>query len=321
MIGDICEKEHRELCHIFFGIVNWNTRDLLRGCLKSIYENPPQMEYEVFVVDNASTDGSWEMVKREFPDIKLIRNQENLGFARANNQALRESKGKYILLLNPDTIILPDSLDTLVKFMDEQPDVGASGPKILNPDGSLQPSCRSFPTLMTAFFEETLLSRLFSKNKLINKYKMGYWNHNNIGEVDQPMGSALLIRRKVIEQVGLLDEQFYMYYEEVDWCYRMKKAGWKIYFIPQAQIIHYGGVSASKNISKNLIELYHSRYKFFRKHKGVLSVILLKVIVAMGLIVKMAASSFLYLADKPRRKETALKIKAKFAVFRRNLTL
>lgn len=302
-------------------IINWNTKELLKNCLKSACENTHGIDYEIFVVDNASSDGSAEMVEKEFPQVKLIKNKENVGFAKANNQAIQKSNGNYILLLNPDTIVLPGALAQMVEFMNENSRVGALGPKLLNSDESLQPSCRSFPSLSTALFEETLLNRVFPKNRIIGKYKMGYWEHNDIREVDQPMGSALMVRREVIDQVGLLDEQFYMYYEEVDWCYRIKKQGWKIYFLPQAQIIHHGGASSGKVGSKSLIETYRSMYRFFKKHRGAFSVVLLKIIVEIGFIMKIAVLSLLYLINKPRRKESALKLKAIFAVFKRNLIL
>ncbi|MBT9145933.1 MAG: N-acetylglucosaminyl-diphospho-decaprenol L-rhamnosyltransferase [candidate division WS2 bacterium] len=306
---------------ISISIVNWNTKGLLRDCLKSIYENTHGIDYEIFVVDNASEDGSTKMVEKEFPKVKLIKNKENAGFAKANNQAIMRSKGRYVLLLNSDTVVLENALEKMMVFMDEHPGVGVLGPKILNPDGSLQPSCRSFPTLLTTFFEETLLNRLFPKNRIVGKYKMSYWEHNSVREIDQPMGSALMVRREAIEQVGLLDEQFYMYYEEVDWCYRIKKRGWKIYFIPQAQVIHYGGTATNKNKSKSLVETYRSMYKFFRKHYGRLSVILLKSLVMIGLSLKIFILSVLHLADKKSRENTKSKLKAMLAVLVRNITL
>ncbi len=302
-------------------IVNWNTKDFLRDCLKSIYENTKNLDYEIFVVDNASGDGSAKMVEEEFPKVKSIKNKENVGFAKANNQVIKESKGKYILLLNPDTIVSTHAIKKMVEFMEDHPDVGVLGPKLLNPDSTLQPSCRSFPTLLTAFFEETLLNRLFPKNRIIGKYKMGYWKHSDIREVDQPMGSALMVRREAVDEVGLLDEQFYMYYEEVDWCYRIKKRGWKICFIPQAQIIHHGGAATNKNKSKSLVETYRSMYKFFRKHYGRLSIVLLKSLVMIGLTLKMFILLVLHLTDRKSREDTRLKLKAMSAVLVRNVIL
>jgi len=237
-------------------------------------------------VDNNSTDGSVDMLKSEFPGVKLIENCQNLGFAKATNQGLRENKERYILLLNPDTIVLPNALDRMIEFMEANSHAGALGCRLLYPDGRLQPSCRSFPTLITAFFENTGLEKLFLRNRIIGRHRIGHWDYNDIREVDQPMGTALMVRREAITQVGLMDEQFHMYYEDVDWCFRIKKRGWKIYFIPLAQIIHYGGQSARLNMAKMRIQRYKSRHKFFRKHYGILSEWIVKQMDLFGLILK-----------------------------------
>ncbi|MDO9464615.1 MAG: glycosyltransferase family 2 protein [bacterium] len=295
-------------------IVNWNAEGFLKDCLNSIYKSC-KLKLEVFVVDNSSSDKSMEVLENEFPQVKIIKNKENLGFARANNQAIKQSRGRYVLMLNPDTIVLPNALDIMVEFMDEHTEAGACGPKLLNPDGSLQPSCRSFPTLLTTLFEETLLNRIFPKNRVIGEYRMGYWDHGDIWEVDQPMGSALMVRREAIEQVGLLDEQFFIYYEEVDWCYRMKKRSWKVFFLPQAQIIHYGGASCNQDRGINLMEMYRSLIKFFRKHYGQTSVILLRFLIVYGLLLRTFIFSILYLLSR-EQLEARQKLKACLAVFR-----
>lgn len=267
-------------------IVNHNVEHLLKECLQSVYCNTRQISFEIIVVDNNSTDGSVEMLRKEFPGVKLIENQENLGFAKATNQGLRESRGRYVLLLNPDTVVLSGALDKMVEFMEANSQAGALGCKLLYPDGSLQPSCRSFPTLTTAFFENTGLEKLFPKNKVIGRHRIGYWDHNDIREVDQPTGAALMVRQEILSQVGLMDEQFYMYYDDIDWCYRIKKRGWKIYLIPLAQIIHYGGQSAGLNMAEMRIQGYKSRHKFFRKHYGILSELIVKQMDLLGLVLK-----------------------------------
>ncbi len=267
-------------------IVNYNVKHYLRECLQSIYRSTKEINFEITVVDNNSTDGSVDMVKSEFLGVKLIENCQNLGFAKATNQGLRENKGRYVLLLNPDTIVLPNALDRMVEFMEANFHAGALGCKLLYPDGRLQPSCRSFPTLTTAFFENTGLEKLFLRNRIIGRHRIGHWDYNDIREVDQPMGSALMVRREAITQAGLMDEQFHMYYEDVDWCFRIKKRGWKIYFIPLAQIIHYGGQSAWPNMPKMKIQRYKSRHKFFRKHYGILPEWIVKQMDLFGLILK-----------------------------------
>ena len=267
-------------------IVNYNVKHYLRECLQSIYRNTNGINLEIIIVDNNSTDGSVDMLKNEFPEVKLIENCQNFGFAKANNQGLRENKGRYVLLLNPDTIVLPNALDRMVEFMEANFHAGALGCKLLNPDGRLQPSCRSFPTLTTAFFENTGLEKLFLRNRIMGRHRIGCWDYNDIREVDQPMGSALMVRREAITQVGLMDEQFHMYYEDVDWCFRIKKRGWRIYFIPLAEIIHYGGQSAWPNMAKMRVQRYKSRHKFFRKHYGILSEWIVKQMDLLGLILK-----------------------------------
>ena len=267
-------------------IVNYNVKHHLRECLQSIYRSTKRASFEITVVDNNSTDGSVDMLKSEFPEVKLIENCQNLGFSKATNQGLRENKERYILLLNPDTIVLPNALDRMIEFMEANSHAGALGCRLLYPDGRLQPSCRSFPTLITAFFENTGLEKLFLRNRIIGRHRIGHWDYNDIREVDQPMGSALMVRREAITQVGLMDEQFHMYYEDVDWCFRIKKRGWKIYFIPLAQIIHYGGQSARLNMAKMRIQRYKSRHKFFRKHYGTLSEWIVKQMDLFGLILK-----------------------------------
>ena len=267
-------------------IVNYNVKHRLRECLQSIYGNTKKISFEVTVVDNNSSDGSVDMVKSEFPEVKLIENCKNLGFAKATNQGLKENRGRYILLLNPDTIVLPDALDKMVEFLEVNSHAGALGCKLLYPDGSLQRSCRSFPTLITAFFENTGLEKFFPRNKLVAKYRMGYWDYDDIREVDQPMGSALMISRKVFERVGFLDEQFYMFFEEVDWCFRAKKRGWKIYFTPRAEIVHYGSQSARPTMPRMMILGYKSKHRFFRKHYGILSECMVKQMDLLGLILK-----------------------------------
>ena len=259
-------------------IINYNTKEFLGKCLKSIYENTHEISFEVFVVDNNSKDESTKMVKKEFPQVNLIKNEINVGFAKANNQAIRKSSGRYILLLNSDTLVSPNSLNMMKRFMDHHPQAGALGCKLLNPDLTLQPSCREFPSFVTLLFESTFLDQLFPSNKVIGRYKLSSWNHNEIREVDQPMGACLMVRRKTMEEVGLLDEGFHMFFEEVDWCYRIKKRGWKIYFLPEAKVIHYGGQSIRKVNFKMFFSWHKSRYRFFKKRYPNISPLALKTI-------------------------------------------
>jgi len=221
---------------------------------------------EIIVVDNASADGSREMVEAEFPEVKLIANDFNLGYAAANNQALRVARGKYALLLNPDTVVRADTLEALTKCAEAHPEAGAIGCKLLNPDGSHQLSCRSFPTPATLLFDALKLGKLFPRSPSLARYRMSYWNYDTFREVDQPAGSALLLRLKALDRVGLMDEQFDIFFNDVDLCYRLKQAGWKIYFCPQARLIHYLGASTSQVKRKMILKSGEAMAQFYRKH-------------------------------------------------------
>jgi GT2 family glycosyltransferase len=227
-------------------IVNWNTRDLLLEALASIYASRFDAALEVIVVDNASHDGSATAVTAQFPQVKFVANSENVGYAHGNNQAIKSALGTYILLLNPDVVLPPEGLERSVDFMELHPDAGALGIRQVHPDGRLQRSVRGFPTPLSVFWELTGLSRLWPRSHLLGAYRMTWFDYAHIAEVDQPMGTFLLIRRQALEQIGLLDEAFPIFFNEVDWCLRCKRAGWKIYFTPDVEIVHYGGASTAQ---------------------------------------------------------------------------
>jgi GT2 family glycosyltransferase len=245
-------------------IVNWNTRELLRACLQSIYRYPPDAPFEVIVVDNASSDGSAAMVQAEFPQAVLIANAENLGYARGNNQAMERAQGEYLLLLNPDTEVFPDTLNCALAFLAAHPEVGAIGAKQLFPDGRVQPSVRGFPTPANLLWEVSGLARLFPR--ALGGYRMRAFTYDRIAEVDQPMATFLMARRAVVEQVGLMDEAFPLFFNDVDWCYRIKQAGWRIYFVPEVQILHYGGASTRQVRLSAIRESHRALEAFYRKH-------------------------------------------------------
>lgn len=273
-------------------VVNINNCSLLENCLKSIFKNTYKTNFEVFVVDNASVDGSQEMVKEKFPQVRLIENNVNCGFATANNQVIKESRSKYVLLLNNDTVVLENALDKMVEFMDKNKDAGALGCKLLNPDGTLQPSCRKFPNFLVYILILLKIHRIFPKLKVLKRYFMADFNHNKIKEVDQVMGACLLMRRESIDDVGLLDEQFFLWFEEVDWCRRAKDKGWKIYFTPEAEITHYGGKSFYKLSNLTRQRGFNcSLLKYFKKHHSLFNVAILKVICAFSLVLSALISS------------------------------
>jgi len=246
-------------------IVNWNTLELLRQCLKSVIEQT-HCSYEIFVVDNASPDGSAGMVRNDFPDVHLIANDDNRGFAVANNQAIPLTTGEYILLLNPDTKVLDRAIDKMVVYLNETPAVGAVTSKLLNGDGSLQKNVGNFYTFWTTLLENRIIPKLLPNSEFLAKHLVAFWDHASRREIDWARGAVLMARRSVIEQIGMLDEQFYIYGEEVDWCWRIKQAGWKIMYLPHAQIIHYGKAASDQRKTEMFIQNYKSAYIFLKKN-------------------------------------------------------
>jgi GT2 family glycosyltransferase len=247
-------------------IVSWNTKELLGRCLESLQKELERLDAEVFVVDNNSSDGSAAMVAQEYPWVRLIANNENIGFAAANNQAFWLTHGSKILLLNPDAEVKPSAIRTLMQFLDDHPDAAIVAPQLLNSDGSIQRSCRGFPTFWSMSSELLGLSRLFPAYSGFGKYKMLDWDHNDEREVDQPEGACLLVRREILDQVGMFDEDYFMLFEEVDWCYRIKQAGWQIWFTPTAQVVHHYGQSIKQAKTAMILSSHEGLYKFWYKH-------------------------------------------------------
>lgn len=248
-------------------IVNYNVREFLRQSLLSLRKALVELSAEVFVVDNASTDRSADMVRQEFSEVRLISNRENLGFAAANNQALRQARGRLVVLLNPDTVVQEDTFVAIRDFMDAHPDTGMVGCKVLNPDGTLQLACRrSFPTPWVAFTRLSGLSRLFPKNRWFGRYNLTYLPEDETAEVEAISGSFMAVRRDALAAVGMLDEAFFLYGEDLDWCFRMRQNGWKIHYFPKTQIVHFKGESAKQSGLDNLRQFYQAMGLFVRKH-------------------------------------------------------
>ncbi|PWT97672.1 MAG: glycosyltransferase family 2 protein [Candidatus Melainabacteria bacterium] len=252
-------------------VVSWNTCALLDKCLLSLRaevesSSAGSANVEVFVVDNRSRDGSAEMVAAKHAWVKLIRNEENRGFAAANNQVLSITRSPYVMLLNPDTEIGLGTLGTLVEFLERHQHAGIVAPQLLNSDGSIQPSCRKFPTFSAMSCELIGLSRMFPGVAKFRDYKMLDWNHNDERQVDQPEGACLLIRKAVLDEVGIFDESFFMLFEEVDLCYRAKEAGWEIWFTPAAKVVHHYGQSIKQVKVKMILSSHRGLYRFWFKH-------------------------------------------------------
>jgi GT2 family glycosyltransferase len=252
-------------------IVNWNTKELLLNCIESFYRTTKGLTFEIFVVDNGSQDGSVDSVRRTFPEIELIQNQENLGFARANNDALRKSTGRYALLSNTDVILKDGAIEALAEFMDRNPDVGIAGGQLLNGDGSKQNSFDNFPSLATEVINKSLLRIFFP-----TRYPSKRVNYSSPIDVHSVIGACMIVRSQAIREVGLLDEDYFFFMEETDWCYRMKRRGWRVCHVPRAEIIHLQGKTAHVVRDKAKIEYYRSLYLFFKKHRGIAESVLLK---------------------------------------------
>lgn len=232
-------------------------------------------------MDNASPDGSAAMVQQEFPQVTLIANTENRGYARGNNQAMQRAQGEFVLLLNPDTEVLPETLDRAVAFLQAHPEAGAIGAKQIFPDGRVQPSVRGFPTPANLLGEVTGLAQLFPRSRRLGGYRMRWFSYDTVAEVDQPMATFLMVPRAVIEQVGQMDEAFPLFFNDVDWCYRIKQAGWKIYFVPEVQILHHGGASTHQVRLSALHESHRALEAFYRKYyRGRLNAILYALCIA-----------------------------------------
>lgn len=265
-------------------IVSHNTRELLALCLDSLLTNlaSSALGNEVIVVDNASRDRTVEMVLKRFPHVQLLANEENLGFAAANNQGLKESKGNYLLLLNPDTLVQGEALQLMFQFLVSHPRVSLVGPKLLYPDGRLQHSAFSFPTLPMIFLDFFPLNHRLINSPLNGRYPKALYEVGEPFPIDHPLGAAMMVRRKAVDQVGPLDEGFFIYCEEIDWCMRMKKMGWEIFCLPQAEIVHYVGKSTGQFREAMYVELHRSRYRLYEKHYGPAFRLMSRLIVGLG---------------------------------------
>jgi hypothetical protein len=251
--------------------VSYNTEEMTKKAIALVKQSLPQLNIEIFVIDNASKDGSAEMIRQEFPEIHLIVNEINVGFGRANNQALPFVRGRYILLLNTDAFVDPDTIQKTVDFMESNPKTGILGVKLLGRDGVLQPSCRYFPTPLNSFLFRTGLNKVFTSVKMIDDMN---WDHNQVRDCDWVPGCYYLIRKEVIDQVGLFDPRYFLYSEEVDHCFSAKKAGWNVTYFPYVSVVHIGGESAKtdnkiSSVSRQVSALQiESELIYFRKNLG-----------------------------------------------------
>jgi GT2 family glycosyltransferase len=290
-------------------IVNWNARDYLRDCLRSIAEQTRECSYEVIVADNRSTDGSQEMLRSEFPSVQAILNEENHGFAGGNNQGLAVARGRYVLLLNPDTLVLDGAIDKCVAHADALADagVGVLGCQVWEDEDTIQKTCFQFPSPLNILLTMLGLTSRYPASRFLGRSEMGWWDRGDEREVEVVSGMFMLVRREALEQVGPMDEGYFMYGEEADWCYRFWKAGWKCRFTPRARIMHLEGGGKSTQRSAGVsaqmyVQLQKSILRFHRKNRGALSYALAQAIYAVVMPLRSAAFGLMALPGRSERR-------------------
>lgn len=288
-------------------IVSWNTKDILRDCLLSVYEQTKDISFEVIVVDNDSQDDSADMVAEEFPQTVLIRHPENAGFAAGNNIGFKVTKGRYVLLLNSDTIVLDNALKKTLTYADTKPDYGVISCKVLNDDKSLQPNCFMYPSLLNSLFFVTGLYKLFPRSRLFGRQHMTWWDYNNAREVQVIKGCFMLVRKEALDQVGPMDERFFMYSEEVDWCYRFSHKNWKLGFYPDAEIIHLGGISAAKLGGDRALIKDKSTRRFLKKHRSLPTYYITLFFMFVFYCTRLPGAFLFYLSTKEKDKKQRYK--------------
>ena len=295
-----------EMCDLSIIIVNWNTRGLLRKCLRSIYNNTKKLTFEVFVIDNASRDGSVEMVKKEFPQARLARNKENLGFARGNNQGFLQTKGKYVLVLNPDTEVIDDAFLKMVEYLKSNKEVGAVGPRFIYPDGTFQRYYHRFPTFISILTTWFLPRSMAYKLRPTRAYLMLDDDFSKVIEVPQPAGSCLMVRRGLFSEEDFMDEQFPIFFNDVDLCRRIYKKGLKIFVLPEAEIVHYKGKGGSEQGKKSFFlagEYFISMIDYFSKHEGAVKADLLRILISLGFLIRILVFSIGYVCRLKTKEE------------------
>lgn len=285
-----------QVMDVSVAIANWNLKDLLSDCLQSIYESAEDVTFEVIVVDNGSNDGSVEMIQQHFPQIRLIRNAENLGFNVATNQAIESSRGRYVLLLNNDTVISSGLLTKLVEYMDSNPMIGIVGPKLVYPDGSLQLSCHHFKTLQNTLWMALFLYRLFPHSRIFGQYNMSYWDYGDVREVEWLMGTCMMVRRNAILEVGFLEQNELAGGADMDWCFRFWQHNWPVVFYNSAVVVHHHGKSTfayegERKIewrAQSLLESFQGGCRFFKKYYGEYQLYIYVMIRKLGAALRVA---------------------------------
>lgn len=294
-------------------IVSWNAKQYLHRCLDSLAGKTSGYSREIIVVDNASDDDSVEFVEKDFPDVKLLKNKTNLGFAKANNIGISQSSGRYICFVNSDIIVLNNCIENMISFMDDHLKVGLAGQRILNPDLSLQCSCRHFPSIWNNLCQTLGLNKLFPKSEFFSEPFMKYWAHDKVRKVDVISGCFWMVRRQAIDEVGLLDEDFFIYGEDIDWCKRFHKAGWIVMFYPGAEAIHFGGASSNNAPVRFYLEMQKADIQYWRKHHGRPGQLAYRMIILMRQLVRLPVYVLVCVFCPKSRSNTLPKLKRALA--------
>jgi len=293
-------------------IVAWNVKKLLLDCLASVYEKTRDIRFEVIYVDNASQDGSVDVVRQRFPDVRIIQNSENRGFIKANNQGIEIAKGRYVLLLNSDTLVLDNAITKTVQFADEHTDAAVVGCRVLNPDKTLQRTCFMYPSILNLFLAATYLYKMFPNSKFFGRERMTWWSFDEAREVETVCGCYSLVRREAIDQIGVMDETYFVYGDDPDWCYRFSNAGWKVMFTPDAQIIHYGGQNTMQMARTFRWQLEGSTLIFMKLHRQRWMFPIARLITALFFLARVPYWSTVGALRKDQRKKSFEMVKTYF---------
>jgi GT2 family glycosyltransferase len=296
--------------------VSWNARRYVEECLQSLEAQDISRRLEIIVVDNASTDGSPAMIRQCFPKVTVVQNDQNVGFARANNIGIQRTTGRYIFLINSDVNVSPDCLRQVLEYMEQNRAVGLLGPRMLSPDGKTARSCMRFPTLWNSLCRALALDTLFSKSRWFGGFLMRDFEHDRTADVEVLNGWFWSVRREALERVGLLDERFFIYGEDIDWCRRFQQAGWRVVFYPHATALHYGGASSSNAPVRFSIEMERANLQYWKKHHGGAAWLTYAGILLLHHVLRVAGYVFIYALQRARRSQATFKIRKSLACAR-----
>lgn len=293
-------------------IVSWNAKEYLRECLTSLKSDVSGPDCEVFVVDNHSTDGSQEMVSTEFPNVKLVRNEKNLGFAAANNIGIRRCSAEYVLLINSDVVVKDNCIDMMFKYMNAHPDIGVLGPRIIDIKGNTQRSTMEFPTLWNTFCRALALDSIFPNSRLFGGYLMRCFDKDLLQDTEIINGCFWMIRSNALMSTGLLDESFFIYGEDMDWCKRFKENGWRVVYFPEAKALHYGGASSANAPIRFFIEQEKANAHYWHKHFPFPAYILYRLIILIHLVLRLISSIAIWTMDSKNHTDAVYKLKRSY---------